>query len=88
MSKPLDQMTKDELIYAISDILERECDGWGHCRWCGAEDIPVNLAGEEVDPADADEYHFDHRPDCAVTYIEALLYGSYEYVYEPPKAQD
>lgn len=83
MSKPLDQMTKEELIYALSDILERETDDWGSCRWCGAEEYPVDRAGEKVNHEDADDYHIKHQPECAVTYIEAVLGGSYEYVNEP-----
>lgn len=74
MSKPIDLMTKEELIYALGDILERETDGWGNCRWCRE---PEQLA------ADAEEYHILHKPDCAVTYIEALLGGTYEYVNDP-----
>lgn len=82
MSKPLNEMTKEELIYAISDILNRE-EMDGSCRWCNAEEMPVNLAGESVTPEDADEYRMKHEPDCAVTYIEAVLNGTYEHFNKP-----
>ncbi len=76
-------MTKDELIYALGDILEREVNDWGICRWCGEEQQPV---GDDEEP---EEYCISHRSDCAVSYIEAVLKGDYKYVNPPtPRSCD
>ena len=66
---------ENPLKEALHDILERNHQMiQGSCPWCGAEDY---LSEDE------ESYHCDHNDDCAVTMIEALLAGRYEFLNKP-----
>jgi len=73
----------ERLRAGLQDILERELDGYGSCRWCGSQEYPVDKTGQPLGDEDATEYRLDHEPDCAVTYITAVLAGTYEYFNKP-----
>lgn len=69
---------------ALEDILERNHQMLdGDCPWCGAEDSPVDKNGKEIpfgNCEDAIEWRCAHSETCAVTMIEDLLTGKYEFL--------
>ena len=83
MSKPFEQLTRQELAYILLDILEHNHQRIDpYCPWCGAENYGVDASGQSTDD-DPDEYRCDHRPNCAVALIEAVYNGQYEYINKP-----
>lgn len=74
------------LEVGLRDILERNyAVSEGSCPWCEEADYPVDEHGNKIEPGDyeteADQWHLDHADDCAVTYIEKLLKGEYEFIH-------
>lgn len=84
---PIKMMDKDQLIYLLRDILEKNhqsCGERGRCPWCNAPEYPTDEEGHPVNDADdAAEFAVDHASHCAVSMIEDAFAGQYEY-YAPP----
>lgn len=72
-------MSDDELaaIRARVNIAQdKENDGTGCCRYCGAEDYPVDENGDEIfdeDLSGAVEFHNDHANTCPSILLSELL---------------
>ncbi len=77
----------EKLREGLEDILERNHQSLDNgCPWCEAEEYPVDEKGEAVEMAcDATEWHCDHYENCAVTMIEELLAGKYEFLNSLPE---
>lgn len=63
-------------VSAHDAITENEMDGYGGCKYCGADSYPVDEAGEKLasddDQSQADEYRTDHDADCVSTILDTL----------------
>jgi hypothetical protein len=60
------------LMDAYRKIAENEEDGYGACRYCGAESYAVDTQGVRIageNYGDAVEFHIDHDLRCPVTIL-------------------
>lgn len=60
---------------ASTAITESEEDGYGACKFCGAQSYPVNEEGVRIvgeDVSDAEEWHTNHDADCVSAVLDAL----------------
>ena len=69
----------EDIRKRVEIALDKESDGNGYCRYCGAEDYPVDETGNKIlgeDLTDAVEYHFDHADTCPSVLMSALLHDN------------
>lgn len=84
--KATNDSKSDGLCAALDDILERNhqlTGGDGYCPWCRKEEWPVDKDGNVMEYGsldDVEEWRCDHEPDCAVTMIENVFAGKYEFM--------
>ncbi len=77
------EIEKDKMLRkGLEDILERNHQSLDNgCPWCEAEEYPVGKTGNQVLMAcNATEWHCDHDENCAVTMMEDLLAGKYNFL--------
>lgn len=86
---PITSLTRHQLVCILGDLLNKVASNSdGYCPWCGNEEYPVNKDGEPIvmpyDEEEICEYHITHDEECAVTEIESIFDGTYQFL-NPPK---